>query len=62
MLLLQAYKTFGNRLNSMKRKLDVKISKLEDDANRTPEEQTDSRGHKMRSSSGGSIQDMDLGK
>ncbi|XP_066929907.1 regulation of nuclear pre-mRNA domain-containing protein 1A-like [Clytia hemisphaerica] len=59
-VIVNAYKTFGNRLNSMKRKLDVKISKLEDDASRTPEEQTDSRGHKMRSSSGGSIQDMDL--
>ena len=47
----------------MKRKLDAKISKLEDDANRPPEEeQTDSRGHKVRSASGESIQDMDLGK
>ena len=34
---------------------------MEADALKPVEEQTDSRGHKIRTTSGSSIQDMDLG-
>ena len=48
----------------MKRKLDSKITKMENEPNaeKHGEEQTDSHGHKIRTISGTSVQDMDLGE